>query len=80
MCYFRVFKRLFDKNPEIDDRSEGCPEAVKIDLLRYMWSMPKRLASYLGFLQEMYPHVRFIEIKSSEDLKIVEQEMLMSQA
>ncbi|OYZ36510.1 MAG: DNA topology modulation protein [Alphaproteobacteria bacterium 16-39-46] len=75
-CYWRVFKRLFDKNPEIDDRAEGCRETVKMDLLRYIWRVPKRVALYLDFLRETYPNVRFIEIKSKRDLKKLEQEFL----
>ncbi|MBS0186306.1 MAG: DNA topology modulation protein [Proteobacteria bacterium] len=75
-CYWRVFKRLFDKNPQIDDRAEGCRETIKIRLLQYGWHFPKRIAPSLEVLRKTYPRVTFIEVKSQKDLKMLEKEFL----
>jgi adenylate kinase family enzyme len=68
ICYKRVFKRLFNKNPEIDDRADGCREKVRLDLLRYMWNFEKRITDKIKNLQNKYPEIKFVEIKSDNDL------------
>lgn len=68
LCYVRVFKRLFDKNSAIDDRAKGCREAVRLDLLKYMWSFEKRVAGKIDELREKYPNVQFEEIKNDRQL------------
>ncbi len=68
ICCLRVFKRLFDKSPEINDRADGCKEKVRLDLLRYMWSFEKRVTNKIKNLQNKYPKIRFVEIKSDKDL------------
>ncbi len=75
ICYLRVFKRLFDKNPEIKDRADGCKEKVSFSLLSYMWSFEKRVEDKIKNFQNKYPKARFIEIKSDEDLTILAKKM-----
>lgn len=67
ICYIRVFKRLLDKNPHIDDRAPDCREKISFRLLRYMWSYEKRVESQILALQEKYPHTSFIKITSRGD-------------
>ncbi len=69
ICYIRIFKRLFGKDPNIDDRAKDCKELIRLKLLRYMWSFEKRVAGQLLMLKEKYPHVDFVEIRSNADLK-----------
>jgi adenylate kinase family enzyme len=40
-CYYRVFKRLFERNRVGDDRAPGCATQVRWSLPRYMWHFPK---------------------------------------
>lgn len=68
LCYWRVFKRLFDKNPNIDDRAPNCQETVRWPLLKYMWSFESRVNPILQLLRSKYPHVLFIELKSDKDV------------
>lgn len=75
ICYFRVFKRIFAKNSEIDDRAECCPEGVSWKLLKYMWDYEKRVEEPMAYLQEKYPDVPFVEIKSDQELRVTEQWM-----
>ncbi len=67
-CYYRVLRRIFSKNLEIDDRAEGCHESVSCKLLKYMWSFDQRVEKPITYLREKYPAVRFIEIKNTDAL------------
>ena len=73
ICYVRIFKRLFGyKDPEIQDRAEGCKETINwsfLRLLKYMWNFDTRVAKPIADLRAKYPHVVFIEIKNDTDLK-----------
>lgn len=68
LCYGRVFKRLFHKHPDIDDRAPECSETVRWSLLKYMWNFENRVNPILQQLQSQYPHVQFIELRS--DLEV----------
>jgi adenylate kinase family enzyme len=68
LCYWRVFKRLFHKNPHIDDRALNCQETVRWSLLTYMWSFEKRVSNLLADLKTKYPHVQFVELQCDKDI------------
>lgn len=68
ICYFRVLKITFCKDPEIDDRAENCPESVSWKLLKYMWSYKQRVETPITYLRKKYTHALFIEIRNDEDL------------
>ncbi len=68
LCYWRVFKRLFYKHRDIDDRAPNCPETVRWSLLKYMWNFEDRVNPILQQLQSKYPDVQLIELCS--DLKV----------
>lgn len=55
LCYWRVFKRLFSKSSEIDDRAPLCKETVRWSLLSYMWNYEQRIGSVLNGLKNKYP-------------------------
>lgn len=67
-CYWRIVKRLFKKNPRIDDRAKGCKETIRMSLLRYMWYYDQRVTNQLIYLKKSYPNVVFHEIRSNNDL------------
>ncbi|AZL16474.1 DNA topology modulation protein [Rickettsiales endosymbiont of Stachyamoeba lipophora] len=75
-CYYRVFKRLFNKNPLIDDRAPNCKEKVKFDFLKYMWNFEKRIEKQVNPLRAQYPSTRFEEIRNDSHLKIIENELM----
>ncbi len=68
LCYWRIFKRLFYKDFSIDDRAENCSEKVSWSLIQYMWSFESRVDPILLRLQETYPKVQFIEVRTDADL------------
>lgn len=68
LCYWRIFKRLFYKNNQIDDRAKNCGETIRFSLLKYMWSFEERVTKQLNYLKNKYPNCKFIEITSDKDL------------
>ena len=69
LCYIRVFKRIFDKSIEIDDRAEDCPEKASWRLLKYMWTFDKRVEKIIADLRDKYPDVRLVEIRNNRILQ-----------
>ena len=78
LCYYRVIKRLFNKNKFIDDRGENCPETVRLDLLKYMWTFADRVEPLISNYRQSYPTTLFVEIKSDIDLDHVMTEIMQS--
>ena len=76
ICYWRILKRLFDKNPEIKDRADGCRETIRFGLLHYIWGFENRVANQIRGFQKQYPNAKFIEIKSDKDLQKLENEWM----
>ena len=66
LCYWRVFKRLFHKHPDIDDRAPYCHETVRWELLKYMWDFEERML-IIERLSIKYPNVRLVELHSDRD-------------
>ena len=72
-CYYRVFKRrLWDKSPDIKDRAQGCKEVIQWKFLKYIWGFNQRVAVQLSALPTLYPDVKFLEIRSNQDLNQAE--------
>ncbi|MCX7352934.1 MAG: 50S ribosome-binding GTPase [Proteobacteria bacterium] len=72
LCYIRVFKRIFDKSIEIDDRAEDCPEKASWRLLKYMWTFDQRVEKPITYLREKYPNAKFVKISNDWDLSKIE--------
>lgn len=73
-CFFRILKRLLNKDPSIDDRALGCPERVRWPLLLYTWNFEKLVSPKITKLQRKYPDIPFVEIcgdKALNDIKYV---------
>lgn len=68
VCYWRIFKRLFNKNRKIDDRAENCKETVRWSLLHYMWNFEMRVNNPIKLLQQKYSETQFIEIISDKEI------------
>jgi adenylate kinase family enzyme len=68
ICLVRLLKRLLRKNPEIQDRAEGCNEKIRLQLIKYMWGFNHRVEKQLHEYKIKYPHVTFIEIDSDKSL------------
>lgn len=68
-CLWRIFKRLLLKNPDIQDRAEGCKECIRWRLIRYMWGFNNRIQPIINDLREKYPHVEFYTFHNDKDIK-----------
>ena len=74
-CLYRIFKRLFFKDKDIDDRTPGCKEQVSFGLIRYMWTFEKRVKNKIKYLQDKYSHVKFIEVNNDLELAKLKKEI-----
>ncbi len=68
LCYWRIVKRFFNKNSNIDDRCENFLETIRWSLIRYMWSYDQRVASHIEILKSKYPSTVFIKISNNTDV------------
>lgn len=68
LCYWRVLKRLFKKDADIDDRANNCQETVRWSLLKYIWHFEDRVSARLEELKNNYPNVRYIELHNDKDV------------
>jgi len=70
-CYWRILKRFFYKDPQIDDRAPECPETLWLKLLRFIWFFESLAAPHIERLRVKYPQVRLVEVTSDADLQRV---------
>lgn len=79
LCLWRLIKRNFTKNTEIDDRAQGCPERISWSLIKYMWTfeyrLNNRLTQQLQMFQELYPQVKFYAVHNDQELEKVMAEL-----
>jgi adenylate kinase family enzyme len=79
LCLWRLIKRTFYKDRDIDDRADGCKERVSWRLIKYMWSfeyrLNNRLAMQLEMLEEFYPDVQFYTVRNDRELQAVVAEL-----
>jgi adenylate kinase family enzyme len=68
LCLWRLIKRSFKKDTQIEDRAEGCPEKLRWRLITYMWSFEDRVKDSIQLLQANYPHVKFYKITKDADI------------
>jgi adenylate kinase family enzyme len=73
ICYWRIFKRLFARDSDINDRATGCHEKIRWSLVKYTWTFQDRVTGQINNLKEKYPHIIFMEICSHKDLKNVKR-------
>ena len=70
LCIWQLVKRLVTKNLLIDDRAPGCKEKLSWKLIWYTWTFEKRILKRNFWpLIDQYKGVKFIEIKSDDDLQ-----------
>ena len=75
LCYWRVFKRLFSKDPHIDDRAQQCSETIQWSLLKYMWTFNQRVTGVIEKLRKQCPQAAFYEIKNDQALDKLSQKL-----
>lgn len=76
-CLFRVLKRRFyEKKRDIQDRAEGCSEAVHWNFVKYLWTFEKRYESFIEEVRGRYPTTPFFKITTEEERRQVEDFLL----
>jgi adenylate kinase family enzyme len=68
LCLWRIFKRLWQKDPLILDRAPNCQERVSWKLIKYLWTFEQRVSSYLPMLHKLYPNTPFYKITKQSEL------------
>lgn len=71
ICLFRLIKRLFAKDKNIQDRANNCPEVLRLKLIKYMWTFENRVVNIIDNLKANYPSTKFIEITDEKTLRKV---------
>ena len=66
VCLWRVCKRILQNRDHIDDRAEDCPEVVRWQLIKYMWTFEERVNEKIVYLRSKYPQVQFVEVKNNK--------------
>lgn len=70
-CLWNIIKRLFKKDPCIQDRAQGCHEKLTWNLLWYMWTFEyrknKQFLQQLSEFKKRYPKVKFIEVRNEAE-------------
>lgn len=79
LCLWRMIKRTFLKDFNIDDRAVGCKERISWQLIKYMWTfeyrLNNRLTRQLEMLREFYPGVKFYTVHNDQELQTVMVEL-----
>lgn len=78
LCLYRVVKRFFFKNREIDDRAEGCKERLEWWLIKYIWQFDKFIDPVLMRLKKLYGNTKLIIVHSDRDLEKLEKILIHS--
>jgi len=68
-CLRGIVKRFFSKDQSIKDRAEHCYEKITWQLIAYLWTFEIRVHDTIANLQEKYPQVTFIEVKTQHDVQ-----------
>lgn len=69
LCLYRLIKRCFMHNRNIDDRAPNCPEILRWPLVKYMWNFENRVSAEINMLRSKYPNTNFIEVTSDSELE-----------
>ena len=68
LCLWRVIKRAFQKNRNIDDRAPNSPEQVTWNLIKYSWNYEKRLKKLADVLESAAKKIPVIYVRSKADI------------
>lgn len=66
-CLWRAIKRVFGRDPSIDDRPEGCPNGLSWRFLYVLWVFNDLVKDQVQRLRKKYPGVAFYEFRDDEE-------------
>lgn len=64
-CLWNLLKRLFEDERHLNET--GCLKGINWPMLKYMWTFDQEKRPRIEELRKKYPHVHFVEFKSSKD-------------
>jgi adenylate kinase family enzyme len=62
LCFFRLFKRIFNYRKEF-----GGLQKVTFEILKYTWNFDKEKKARIEELREKYPNTKFLIFKNQKD-------------
>lgn len=62
VCFFRLFKRLFNHEKDF-----GSLRAITKEILKYTWNFDKEKRARIEELRQKYPQTKFLIFKSQKD-------------
>ena len=75
LSLWRIFKRLWHKNPKIKDRAPGAREKLTWKLITYSWTFDTRINRILPQLQAKYPDVALKNVRNDKELQIIKKHL-----
>ena len=78
ICLWRIFRRYWLKDKDIDDRAPECPERFSWKFLLYTWTFDNRVKGQIKLLQIKYPQVKFYKIQSDKQLMNLRKQLYES--
>lgn len=73
LCLWRVIKRAFQKNRNIDDRAPNSPERLTWTLIKYSWNYEKRLQKSADILENT--SVPIVYVRSKADIRALDEKI-----
>jgi adenylate kinase family enzyme len=67
MCLWRILIRRFQTHRPIDDRAEGCDEAIHWNLIWYLIRYKRKYKNMIASLHKKYPHVNLLIFTTDEE-------------
>lgn len=75
-CLYRLIKRRFYKNKDIEDRPAHCPEHLSWSLIQYVVTFKRRMEKTIAKLRRKYPDTPFITIQCDKELEAMRKQLL----
>lgn len=69
VCLWRAVKRVFHRDPRIDDRPAGCPNTLSWRFLYVLWVFDRLVKDKIILLRHKYSGVNFYEFRNDEDVR-----------
>ena len=67
VCITRLFKRLFVRDPLIQDLADGCSSTVRMRLITYLWGFDDRVKDTIDELRRRYPNTDFFVFHNDKE-------------
>ncbi len=67
LCMWRVLKRAFFPDRELQDTADGCTKVITWEILKYIWNFEKEKRGAIDALRKKYPQVEFHVFRTSRD-------------